>query len=129
MLTDYVNFIKKAIVLMQHFPLVKRLELQMVPEHELQERDSGYIDTLEEQVMVSSAAPLRAEPNVGHSSYHYNNFAAVPVTPTKTVAPATPNKTMTRVDNSAVLLDEEDEDEDELEGEEIIGEIHSKRCS
>lgn len=56
--SDYVNFIKKAIVLAQHFPAVKRIELSMKPDV----RDSGFVDAGERQIAAVSANVAHAAP-------------------------------------------------------------------
>jgi hypothetical protein len=104
---DYVGFIKKAILLTQHFPLVKCVEVFMVPEtNGNQEKGSDCTDSVEEQVMVSSATPLRSEAPPSVNS-----------TVSSITKPPTPTKTM-KFENH--IIPEQEEEEDEEEDEDII---------
>ena len=44
-ISDYVSFIKKALVLTQRFPLIQRIDIVLVPQHGgFDEQDSGYVN-------------------------------------------------------------------------------------
>ena len=43
--SDYVSFIKKALVLTQRFPLIQRIDIVLIPQHRgFDEHDSGYVN-------------------------------------------------------------------------------------
>ena len=41
--SDYVSFIKKALVLTQRFPLIQRIDIVLIPQYSFDEQDSGYV--------------------------------------------------------------------------------------
>ena len=42
--SDYVSFIKKALLLTQRFPLIQRIDIVLVPQLGFDEQDSGYVN-------------------------------------------------------------------------------------